>query len=348
MARTEKDRIDNKIIKAILDEYGGSSRFSYNEKFTDCIVYDDKINPGSILTIELKYDKENSPYIEVGLSDNHGRNIQTDCYEILFGTDLYKKSSRKKGQYTEYLDEKIAYVGQGTRKPRKKLENENRELLKQNCMLMEQNDRIQKNAEQEYLNSRTYIEMQEKIEFLESLVNLNKTAIEDAEARVQKSNSEIVQIYEDNKRLLEHQKDTDYFIGITENWHYAWEYKKLQQEIDRLKGYINAQSVFLIQREDEIKRLHEKVAGLMKELEEDRIIDNSVCVSVEEIEKMIRINKEILKGKGNRRGRKPSMTDETRGIILELHRKGYTIRDIATQTGVSVGWVHETIKRNIQ
>lgn len=345
-------KLDKKIITAIMDQYGGMSHYNLNEKLHGDIVYDDKRNPGAVLSIGVRYDKKDStPYIEANLTDNRGKIIRSDCYEILFGTDLYWKSSKKKGQDMEYPDEKIAYVGQGKRKPRQELEKDIRTLMKKNNMLMEQNDRILKNTEQEYLNSWTYCEMQEKIDFLESIVKLDKAAIANAEARIQKSTQEITQIYEDNKRLVEHHADTDYFVGITENWHAAWEYEKLQSEINRLKGHISANTVLLIQREDEIKRLQGVVGSLKKELQSQEKVPNIETESSLQ-EKIAKMEKEIIKTKENlpdkrkKRGKKPEKMEESKEVILELYKKGYTIRDIAGQTGLSIGWVHETLKRN--
>ena len=341
---TTSKKIDRKIITAILDQYGGNTCFSFNDKIKDCMTYDNTINPGKVLSIYIKYDKDGSPYFEVHLTDKKGKIIQTDCYEILFETDLYKKSSKKNGKDIEYPDEKIAYVGQGARKPRQELEKEICKLGKQNRMLMEQNDRILKNTEQEFLNSQTYIEMQEKIGFLESLVKLDEAALADAEARVRKSTAEIIQIYKDNKKFLAHQEDIDYFTGITENWHYAWEYEKLEQEISRLKGHISTKDILIIQRDEEIKKLHEKIAKLKKS-SADKNSTSSVCININKMEE--RIQKNVTSGK-KKRGRKSALTDEMLHAILELHRKGYTIRDIAEQTGTSVGWTHEIIKRNTE
>lgn len=337
-------KIDRKIITAILDQYGGNTRFSFNDKIKDCMTYDSTTNPGEIVSISTKYDKDGSPFMEVHLTDKKGKIIQTDCYEILFGTDLYKKSSKKKGQDTEYPDEKIAYVGQGIRKPRQELEKEIRELEKQNKVLMEQNDRLLKNTEQEFLNSWTYIEMQERIGFLESLVKLDEAALADAEARVQKSTAEITQIYEDNKKFLAYQDNIDYFTGITENWHYAQEYKKLEQEINRLKGHISTKDILIIQREEEIKKLHGRIAKLRKSSASKTNV-SPVCVDINKMEEQIQKKAASEKKK---RGRKSALTDEMLHAILELHKKGYTIRDIAEQTGTSVGWTHEIIKRNTE
>lgn len=341
--------LSSKIVKLILDEYGGSACYSRNNQFRGSLVYNNRTNPGVILSIDIKYEKQNgSNYIEVSLTDNRGRITQTDCYEILFNTDLYKKSSKKTGKDTEYIDEKIGYVGPNKQKSRKELEQQIKQLQEQNNMLSDAYSKVLNNSEHDFLNSKSYIEMQEQIDFFKSLNKMNEIALAKAESRVLKSTAEIQQIYADNKRFLEHEEDNGYFIGITENWHDAWEFEKLQQEINDLKGQIRANAIFLSQRECEIEKLHAKVASLMKEFQDSKVAD----INTNEVICLNRSN-ETEEGKyresqGKRRGRKPAMSNETKQTILELHRKGKKIRDIAEQTGVSIGWVHETIKRNTE
>lgn len=373
MPKPLKDKIGKNIVSAIINEYGGSSRYSYNDNFKDCILYDDKMDPGAVLTIDLKNDKETfSPYFEIRLSDNKGRTVQIDCYEILFGTELYKHSSEKIGKDKEYIDEKIAYVGTNTRKTKKEVEKKIGELKAENKMLSEENQKLRACSEQDFLNSSTYVRMSEEITFFKSLIKLNESALANAEARVLKSTKEIKQIYEDNKRFIEHIDDEGYFVGITENWHAAWEYDKLQQEVNRLKGNISAKDIVIIQKDEEIKKMQSTIANLVKELAELKNtplpelvssyigLDNTSVESdnkeysddammlkkkLEQMEKQIQERKKKCASEHKKSGKKSHMSDEDITLIILLRNNGYSIRDIARQVGYSVGWVHEIINR---
>lgn len=43
-------------------------------------------------------------------------------------------------------------------------------------------------------------------------------------------------------------------------------------------------------------------------------------------------------------GRKPKYGEETKQIIFNLHKSGYSIRKISTITGCSAGYIQKTIK----
>ena len=108
-----KKMINSKIRTAILNLYGTRKRYFLDASVKDYICYCDIQNPGALLTIDLKYKKDTyEPYIEVRLSDNKGRIIQTDQFEVLFdGTELYQISTHKKDKDIEYINEQIAYIG---------------------------------------------------------------------------------------------------------------------------------------------------------------------------------------------------------------------------------------------
>lgn len=366
MAATTK--FGKKIISSILNEYGGSTRYSRDGRFTDTYCYDDKINIGAALTIESKIDKDKyTPYIEVRLSDNKGKIIQTDQYEVLFnGTELYKISSHKKGRNIEYINEKIAYVGTNARKSKNDLEQQVKNLSSQVKMLEEMNQRLLNNSEQEFLNSRTYVEMLEKIDYLEAIKRFNESTLADAEARAEKSTAEIEQIYEDNKKFIKNKDNEGYFVGITENWHEAWEYEQLKQEINRLKGHISANTVLMIQKEKMIEDLLVDKAKLKKELSvakkttkqknvsvskaasDESLSDSQPIImdgkTLEQIEQEIKIRTEKRMTEYKKPGKKTSMSDEVQSTIIELHKKGYSYMEIARQVGYSKTRVYDYIK----
>ena len=352
MAQNPKKQINSKTIKALLDIYG-KSRYIYDDSCTEYISYFDTQNPGATLVIDLKNKKENyEPYIEVRLSDKKGQIIQTDCYEVLFDTDLYQISSQKKGSDIEYLDEKVAYVGSNKTESKDKLEKKIEELVRLNKALEEQNNRLIKNSEQEFLNSSTYIEMNERIQFIEKLNKLTESALAIEKSKQLQGSDTIAQIVKDNEEMLAHYSEEKYFVGITRNWKNAWECEKLQKEINRLKGQISASSIVMIQKDDEIKRMHTTIAELKKQLKDkitdiDNLSSKEKAISdlkIEKAELQIQQRQKEREKQYKKRGRKTSITEETAVLINTLREKGYSIRDIATQTSLSVGSVHAFLK----
>lgn len=338
-------KLNRKTINAILKEYGGASCFSLNDDVHDGLLYNNTIDIGAVLTICVKYDKSYNPFIEVHLSDNKGINKQIDCYEILFETDLYLKSSLKKGHEIEYPDKKIAYVGPYKKKSAKKLEKDLQQLLIERDHFADLNKRLLDNAEQNFVNSTKYNEMAEQIKFLELSLKSREQIIEELEVRISKQEADINQLYIDNKKMIDNIDSEAYFIGLTENWHVAWEYDKLKQEINYLNGKIKANSILLAQKDDEINNLLNNIAA---EKNKTQANDNSVsAIALEKAEAAIKQNREERARNCKTRSKKTKTSNETMNMVLALRNKGYSIRDISRQTGVSIGWVHELVKRNI-
>lgn len=346
MPQNIKKQIGSRIKSALLDIYG-KSRYVHNQSCTEYISYYDTQNPGATLVIDLKYKKENyEPYIEVRLSDKKGNIIQTDCYEVLFETDLYQISSQKKGDDIKYIDEKVAYVGSNKKESKTELEKKIKELVRQNKILEEQNNRLIRNSEHEFLNSSTYIEMNERIQFLKNLNRLTESELAIEKAKKLQDTDKIAKIVKDNEEMLAHHSEDEYFVGITRNWKNAWEYEKLQKEINRLKGQISASSVVMIQKDDEIEKMHATIAELKYKLKEKNTDSVNMCCkeTVTKAELQIQQRQQEREKQYKKRGKKSIITEETAVLIIALRKKGYSIRDIATQVSISVGSVHAFLK----
>lgn len=107
-----------------------------------------------------------------------------------------------------------------------------------------------------FLHSPTYLQMKEQLRFLENLVKLDESHLAEQKKAAKKADSAFLQVYEDNKRLLAAHTDIDYFIGITENWHNALEYKKISERIIELEAKTEQMELFIADRDKEIERLH--------------------------------------------------------------------------------------------
>lgn len=117
------------------------------------------------------------------------------------------------------------------------------------------------NAEEgTFLHSPTYIQMKEQINFLEKLGALDKNHMDSVIKQSKKTDAAIRQIYEDNKRLTEGHTDIEYFIGITENWHSASEFKKLEEKILELEATIEQKTLAIENRDAEVYRLQMRLA----------------------------------------------------------------------------------------
>ena len=111
-----------------------------------------------------------------------------------------------------------------------------------------------------FLHSPTYLQMQEEIQFLHNLQKLNDHHLASAKAQIRKADDAYRQTYEDNKRLTDEKADTDYFIGITENWRDARDYQKLKTDNAMLQGKIEQKDIAIADRDAEIERLRRELA----------------------------------------------------------------------------------------
>lgn len=111
-----------------------------------------------------------------------------------------------------------------------------------------------------FLHSPTYLQMQEEIRFLQNLQKLNDHHLASAKAQILKADDAYRQTYEDNKRLTDEKADTEYFIGITENWRSAQEYQKLKNDNATLQGKIDQKEIAIADRDAEIERLRHELA----------------------------------------------------------------------------------------
>ena len=97
--------------------------------------------------------------------------------------------------------------------------------------------------------------MKQELERFKSLNKLNDVHLASVKKQSISMDEHTRQIYEDNKRMCEHEADTNYWEGITENWHDAKEYEKLRDEIHELKVNLEQKEQSIADRDAEINRL---------------------------------------------------------------------------------------------
>lgn len=134
----------------------------------------------------------------------------------------------------------------------------------------ERNAELVAAEENTFLHSPTYIKLCESIEFLKDCRKFDEIEIARLKGKIPSLEEKCLNLYKDNKEMLEHlnQSDYEYFIGLTQNWHEAFEYRKQRDEIHRLNGKVEQLKFSLEQRDKEIERL--QMALGEKRLQKDR------------------------------------------------------------------------------
>lgn len=178
-------------------------------------------------------------------------------------------------------------------------------------------DKFREQAENSFVNSPTFRQMEEKISFLESCNKLSEGHLKSAKGSANRLDHAVQQVYGDNKKLMaEHTEDTDYFIGITENWHEAWEYEKLRNEILTLQGRLDATTTLLSDRDTEIERLQGVVGELRNEREPEDALYEEIN-SLKEENSSLRYQVEELKCQLSQNSSATLPSDDSRMKELE-------------------------------
>lgn len=121
---------------------------------------------------------------------------------------------------------------------------------------------MRENGESSFLNSPTYIQMKEKIAQLKSQANLSELGRISAKGSARREADLEDKILADNKAFLEHEGDTDYFIGITECIKDLKEIDIIKSKLSEAEGRIDGYKAIISERDAEIDRLQSVVAEL--------------------------------------------------------------------------------------
>lgn len=124
---------------------------------------------------------------------------------------------------------------------------------------------FQDQAEDAFVASPTYIQMQETIQSQKNLINANDISRGKAIARNNETIEAARKVFEDNKKFLENDGNSDYFIGITDCFKDLLEVNNFKTQISELKGQLEGAKISIKEREEEINRLTWKVGELLHE-----------------------------------------------------------------------------------
>lgn len=139
--------------------------------------------------------------------------------------------------------------------------------------------KLQENGEYSFLNSPTYIQMQEKIRFLEGSAKLSEIGRVNAEGRWNRYSDYERKLHEDNKAFLEHEEDSEYFVGIIDCYRDLLEINKYKNEAATATGKIQGYKDIISERDAEIERLQKELAECQFNLATRFGEDDNVTVS---------------------------------------------------------------------
>lgn len=159
--------------------------------------------------------------------------------------------AKKRPSYTQKLQDEIQKLQNDVKVFQAACEKKD-ELLNQ----------MRENGESSFLNSPTYIQMKEKIAQLKSQANLSELGRISAKGSARREADLEDKILADNKAFLEHEGDTDYFIGITECIKDLKEIDIIKSKLSEAEGRIDGYKAIISERDAEIDRLQSVVAEL--------------------------------------------------------------------------------------
>lgn len=254
----KKNFITKKQINTIIQSYGGGHNWVFREDLSEngIITYTGK-NKRNMLTIN-QYWELDMPYIMVHISDTEGKIIRKDRYDF-----AYKDLKQLEFVYTEEYED---FQKVGTTMSRETKEDKIKRL-EERIVILEQavertnkrNAEMEQRAEESFLNSPTYYQMQQELDFFKNLADLNQSHIESQRKYSYGQAEKVQQIFEDNKRLME-QSGKEYYIGITDCTDEG--YERLNEKILELQGKLDSKSINIVARDKYIEQLIEKIADL--------------------------------------------------------------------------------------
>lgn len=164
-------------------------------------------------------------------------------------------------------------------------------------------ERMKKDAEESFLNSTTYKQMQQELKLLRLSEEIRQIHLENEIRLSKRELRDAREALADNKKLCK-RHNVEYWIGIANK--------------DR----------FTVSRIKELETENEKLAAKVKAQE----------ITIKHLKNVLMENDETEKPAKKKMGRAP-IPDETKKRIRKYRRNGYKIKEIAEMEGLSVGAV---------
>lgn len=255
-------------LAKLLKNYGGGYRWTHDKKLSQSgsVTYTDEQN--NMLTINQLWDKDtDKSYVMVHISDSTGRIYRKDKWDWFETIRQLHFVWTLQGEEYDFEFKSIEGVKMAKKKRQSYTQELKAQIEEQKATILKQDEiitRMQVNGEASLLNSPTYAQMQEKIKFLEDCNKLSEIGRANAEGKVKRFSDSEKKLYEDNKTFLEHDGESDYFVGIIECYREINEVRRYKEECDSLEGKLKAHKDIIAERDKEIERLQGIIADLQQ------------------------------------------------------------------------------------
>lgn len=185
-------------------------------------------------------------------------------------------------------------------------------------------EKLRDQAEDSFLSSATFIQMQDRIQWLELVAKSSEMSRIEAAARMKKYSDLDRKLYDDNKKFLEHDGESDYFIGIIECFEEINEVLKYKNQTLALEGQVNEYKDIIAERDEEIKRLQEEIANLKHECPKTTILSPELQYKYNETLRQNETLHKQLDAERKRADNYEQKIESLQSVVTELKKESTT------------------------
>lgn len=184
--------------------------------------------------------------------------------------------------------------------------------------------KLRDQVEDSFLSSATFIQMQDRIQWLELVAKSSEMSRIEAAARMKKYSDLDRKLYADNKKFLEHDGESDYFIGIIECYEEINEVLKFKNQTLALEGQVNEYKDIIAERDKEIERLQEEIANLKHECPKTTILSPELQYKYDETLRQNETFQKQLDAEKKRADSYEQKIESLQSVVTELKKESTT------------------------
>lgn len=184
--------------------------------------------------------------------------------------------------------------------------------------------KLRDQAEDSFLSSATFIQMQDRIQWLELVAKSSEMSRIEAAGRTKKYSDLDRKLYDDNKKFLEHEGESDYFIGIIECYEEINEVLKFKNQTLALEGQVNEYKDIIAERDKEIERLQEEIANLKHECPKTTILSPELQYKYDETLRQNETLQKQLDAEKKRADSYEQKIESLQSVVTELKKESTT------------------------
>lgn len=184
--------------------------------------------------------------------------------------------------------------------------------------------KLRDQAEDSFLSSATFIQMQDRIQWLELVAKSSEMSRIEATGRTKKYSDLDRKLYADNKKFLEHDGESDYFIGIIECYEEINEVLKFKNQTLALEGQVNEYKDIIAERDKEIERLQEEIANLKHECPKRTILSPELQYTYDETLRQNETLQNQLDAERKRADSYEKKIENLQSVVTELKKESTT------------------------